>query len=146
MLSEIRVRVEISSAVTGNDGETTQGNSTCRGCLRRDAAGTLLTYTEEGESGKIFNRLEIGEGEVTVIRTGALSSRLTFRPGLRDVTVCRIPPLSFDFGVKTREVGIVVEERGLSLSLCFTSDFGGADSSTVLRICAREETVCCNPS
>lgn len=133
--SEIRVSVRETSRVTQQDGEAFELSTLSEGCLRPSPAGMLLTYTADAEGERIFNRVRISHGCVSVRRSGAVSLSLTLEKGRVEHTVYGVPPFSFDMTVTTESVEIAHRAAGeLSLRLRFRSVIGGAPQTTELVI------------
>jgi uncharacterized beta-barrel protein YwiB (DUF1934 family) len=134
-MADQKVLVRETSSITCSDGDVTDLSSLSPGCLRDCADGLLLTYTDDTEGGKVFNRVEISGERVSVRRTGAVSLSLTFEAGKTEHTVYGVPPFSFDMTVSTESVRVRREENGgLRIGLVFRSVVGGAPQTTHLNI------------
>lgn len=132
-MESVRMTVTETSRVIGADGEVSEMSCVAPGCLR----GGLLTYTTEADGAKVFHRVDLREnGRVTVTRSGAIVSELSFSVGERHSSLYRIPPFSFDMEIETRALSVAVGEAGASVHLCFSSRLGGAEQETELSILA----------
>ncbi len=132
---ELGVNVRETSTVTQADGDVTELSSLCTGCLRESRSGLLLTYTDQTEGGKVFNRVRISGDRVSVERTGAVSLSLTLESGRTEQTVYRVPPFAFDMTVTTESVTVTRKPNGgLCIKLVFGTVLGGAPQATELVI------------
>lgn len=141
---ELRVNVRETSSITAEDGDVTDLTSLSPGCLRETAAGLVLTYTQDSESGKIFNRVETTDHGLRITRSGAVELTLVLEPKRTEKTIYRVPPFSFDMLVTAEAVKIRREESGgLRIGLSFRSVVGGSAQTTrlVIRATPREEAV-----
>jgi uncharacterized beta-barrel protein YwiB (DUF1934 family) len=132
-MDDRKMRVSQVSRITGEDGETLVHKIEGEGCLR----GDLLTFTETAEQGaKVFHRISLGCGELTVRRTGAVVSTVRFAEGERDLSVYRIPPYASDMAVETERLELDRAGEGLSLRLVFRAEIGGSRQRTELCLTA----------
>lgn len=141
-MTDLKVTVRENSSVTGEDGDVTSITALCPGCLRENADGLLLTYTDTTEGGKVYSRVEIKGERVSVRRTGAVSLSLTFEVGRTERTLYEVPPFSFDMTVVTNAVRVRREgDGGLRIGLDFRSTVGGAEQTThlVIRATPKED-------
>ena len=135
-MADLKVNVRETSNITQADGEVTDLTSLSPGCLRECADGLLLPYTDTTEGGKVYNRVEIKGGRVSVRRTGAVSLSLVFEKGRTEHTIYGVPPFSFDMTVTTESLTVKREGTGeVRIGLVFRSTVGGAPQTT--RLCIR---------
>ncbi len=135
-----RVKLKIESSIDNltpaglPEGEPERNITECFGSLRIDGRRTSITYTEQTEGGAIRSEIICLDGQVSVIRSGAIESELCFTEGELHRSVYSIPPYKFDATVMAKRVRVDVSASGGSIDLLYNMTIGGAEKAARMKI------------
>lgn len=127
-MEETNVTITIKTLQRREEG-TESMTQRSEGILRREGEGWALTYREDQSSGLGDTRttLCLEEDRATLLREGALRSRMVFRPGTlcacRYATPCGELPMT----LHTLALEWELSEAGGSVFLVYRIQLGGAD-------------------
>ncbi len=118
-----------STLTSGDDTETM--TTTAAGKYAAVGDHITLSFWEANESGKVFTTLAFLRGgrRVHMKRRGGVKCEMIFDPKEECTSVYELPPLKFDFTVRSREVFVNLDENGGTVSLAYTREIGGDLSS-----------------
>ena len=134
------VEVKIESIIDNLDsaglpeGEAEKSRSTASGFLHIYNEKQLITFTENGEGGRIDSEIACEDGAVRVKRMGAIESDLCFKEGEHFVSVYSIPPYKFDADVLAKRVRVDIGTDGGNIDLLYNMKIGGAEKSARMKI------------
>ena len=120
------------------DGDTEETSVEATGTIAEADSALTLSYSETGEGGKVDTSVKISGDCVTVVRHGAIDSRLVFREGVTESSLYSVGPYSFDASVKTRRIRNELTGDGGRLTLFYTMTVGGAEKRVRMRIIAEK--------
>ena len=107
----------------------------CTGELHRADSGFVLTYTESEEGQSVDTSVIVGEeGEIRLIRRGAIDSELLFSEGGEYSTLYSVGPYKFDMTVRTKKIRCSLTEEGGTISLVYEMTLGGSTRLSRMRI------------
>ena len=138
MLKKVKLKIESVIDDLGPEGlpegEPDRSLSECFGSLRISDGRISITYTEKSEGGDIRSEIICLDGQVTVIRSGAIESELCFVEGEAHRSVYSIPPYRFDAEVRARRVRVDVSENEGRIDLLYNMTVGGAEKAARMKI------------
>ena len=138
MLKKVKLKIESTienlSAEGLPEGDCERNLSECFGSLHVTEGRSSITYTEKSEGGEIRSEIICTDGQVSVIRSGAIESQLCFIEGEVHKSVYSIPPYRFDASVKAKRVRVNISENGGSIDLLYNMTVGGAEKSARMKI------------
>ena len=138
MLKKVKLKIEsVIDNLTPEglpEGEPERAVSECLGSLRTDGARASLTYTEKSEGGDIRSEIICLEGQVTVIRSGAIESELCFIEGETHHSIYSVPPYKFDAAVRTKRVKVEISDNDGKIDLLYNMTVGGAEKAARMKI------------
>jgi uncharacterized beta-barrel protein YwiB (DUF1934 family) len=78
----VRSAVTLKVEVENRDGDAVSRQAfQCGGTVYQEENACFITYTEQGADGPVHNTLKVEEGQLTVIRHGAVRMTHVFQPG-----------------------------------------------------------------
>ena len=138
MLKKVRLKIEsVIDNLTPEglpEGDAEKSVSECFGSLRITDGQTNVTYTEKTESGDVHTMIICFDGQVNVMRSGAIESNLCFVEGETHSSIYSIPPYKFDATVKTKRVRVAISESEGAIDLIYNMTVGGAEKAARMKI------------
>ena len=124
------------------DGEKDVIELTTNGTLDRVGDGWKLCYHETEETGfeDTITQLEICDGKLTLVRSGAHPSMLILEKNQRHHCTYQTPYGAIDLGTFASEIRYKLDDRGGEIEFHYTLGFnGGISSAHVVHITVQEE-------
>lgn len=118
-------------------GEPEISISTLDGFMKIVDDEIIINYAETVEGDKVFTELRVEDDTVTLVRHGALESKLVFCVGEPYKTVYTAAGYSFDMLLTTKKIRSNLTKSGGELQLIYTMTVGGAAKSARMKITAR---------
>lgn len=138
MLKKVKLKIESVIDNLGpsglSEGEAEKSVSECLGSLRIADGRISLTYTEKSEGGEVRSEIVCLDGQVSVIRSGAIESELCFIEGKTHHSVYSVPPFKFDAQVMAKRVRVDVSEGEGHIDLLYNMTVGGAEKAVRMKI------------
>ncbi len=138
MLKKVKLKIESVIDNLGPsglpEGDAERSVSECLGSLRIADGRISLTYTEKSEGGDVRSEIICLDGQVSVIRSGAIESELCFIEGETHHSVYSIPPFKFDAQVRAKRVRVEVSEKEGQIDLLYNMTVGGAEKAARMKI------------
>lgn len=138
MLKKVKLKIESIIYDLGPqelpEGEPEKTVLECFGSLFITYGRTSITYTENSEGGSIRSEIICLDGQVTVIRSGAIESELCFVEGETHHSMYSIPPYKFDAVVEAKRVRVDINENEGTLDLLYNMEIGGAKKAARMKI------------
>ena len=138
MLKKVKLKIESTIYDLGPqelpEGEPEKTVLECFGSLFITYGRTSITYTENSEGGSIRSEIICLNGQVTVIRSGAIESELCFVEGETHHSMYSIPPYKFDAAVEAKRVRVDINENEGTLDLLYNMEIGGAKKAARMKI------------
>jgi len=135
------IRVESVIDNLGDDGlteSTERCDDTRPARIGEDKEKVIALYTEEGQGGRTDTRVTISEGEITVSRTGAITSIFVYKEGEVTESLYRIGSFAFDASIKTRKIRNNLTRPYGSVHILYDMTVGGAKKAVRMKITLRE--------
>lgn len=119
--------------------DTEKNELTARGILRQVPAGWRLSYEESSaESGKIQADLLAAEGRVTLVRRGAVRSKMVFAPGELHSAFYALGVGTLTMDIQTERMSVQLGTKGGWVELDYRILTEGAEvSQNRLHICVK---------
>ena len=132
----MEANITIHSVIENLDGtgECERTHSTALGELTFSLDGTTLSWRESGEGGDVDSTLTVSGKEVRVVRRGAIESSIILIEGKPSQSLYKMGPYVFDFSVLARRVKVTPSEDGLSATLIYEMNLGGAERLVKMKI------------
>ena len=114
------------------DGEEDVIELTTNGTLDRTENGWKLCYNETEATGMegTVTQLDIGEGRLTLVRSGTHPSMLVLEKNRRHHCTYQTPYGAIDLGTYASELSYNLDDHGGELEFRYTLDFNGCISSS----------------
>ena len=112
--------------------------TTSEGFFKTYEDRSVISYTESTEGGKVTTDITLAEGEITLLRRGAVVFDATFKEGEVYKTVYSVPPYSFDTEIKTKRIRADMTKAGGEIRLLYSMNIGGQEKSVRMKISARD--------
>lgn len=131
----MEANITIHSVIESRSGEVPERTEMrARGELSLEGGAARLVWRESGEGGEVNSTLTVLDGEVSVMRHGAIESTLVFREGERIESLYKMGPYSFDMSVTARRVRCALGEDSLSVTVIYAMVLGGAEQLVKMKI------------
>lgn len=119
--------ITIHSVIENLDGtgEAERTHTEVSGELSLSSSGANLAWREGTESGEVESLLTVSGDTVAVVRRGAIENSFTFKEGVRNESLYKIGPYSFDSSVTARRVKCALSSRGMSVTVIYEMELGG---------------------
>lgn len=138
MLKKVKLKIEsVIDNLTPEglaEGDPEKSLSECFGSLRITDGRIGVTYTEKSDGGDIHTMIACYDGQVDVIRTGAIESNLCFIEGEIHKSIYSIPPYKFDATVEAKRIRIAITEKEGTIDLLYNMTIGGAEKTARMKI------------
>jgi uncharacterized beta-barrel protein YwiB (DUF1934 family) len=135
--------IVIHSVIENADGtgEVERSETRAAGSIILTEHGARLAWREVSEGGETESELTVSGDTVSVVRRGAIESSFTFEEGKDSESLYKIGPYAFDARVKARRVRVAVSDGGISVTVVYDMELGGAERLVKMKIRAdvREE-------
>ncbi len=120
--------IVIHSVIENSDGtgELERAHTETAGELSFTEDGARLSWRETNEGGSTESTLTVAGDTVSVVRRGAIENTFNFKEGVSSESLYKAGPYSFDSCVKTRRVRATVGENGVSVTVIYDMELGGA--------------------
>ena len=134
----IRTLSEIENLLPSGlaDGEPERAEVCCDGFFKIENDGYSISYSENGENGRVISDITVATEKITVRRRGAIESDMTFSEGLVDRSLYRISQYSFDVVIKTVKIRNNLTRDGGRVDIYYNMNIGGADKRVRMVITA----------
>ena len=116
------------------DGEPEITETASCGFMHFSEEQITLTYTENGEGGRVFTDITVLGKGVTVKRRGAIESEMLFSEGVTHDSIYEVTPYKFDITVTARKIRNSLTKDGGILDMFYNMKIGGADKSARMKI------------
>ena len=116
------------------DGEPEITETSASGFIHYKDDEITLTYTENGEGGRVFTDITVIGKAVTVKRRGAIESEMLFSEGVTHDSIYEVTPYKFDVTVTARKIRNSLTKDGGILDMFYNMKIGGADKSARMKI------------
>lgn len=123
----IPMRITVESEIVSGGGSQTVRH-TSRGCLKRAAGVSTLTYSEKEAGGDaVFTTLTFRSParSLHLKRRGGVRCEILFDPHVPHTTCYEVPPYRFDLTVHSRIVEAEMDEHGGRVRLEYDREVGG---------------------
>ena len=137
-----KVKLNISSVIENlddsglADGDIERDSVSCTGDLISSCQNHTISYLEKREGGEVRCSISQTPSGITVKRSGAVESEMSFALGKSYKTLYRVPPFSFDMTIETIRLSGNLSENGGEISLLYKMVVGGAAKKVKMRIAA----------
>lgn len=112
---------------------------TTEGTLTVSDRGMRLGFTESYDSDVITSTLYILDGSVRLLKKGAIEADMRFSEGVREKTLYRVGPYSFDMLIETKRIRSTLGKDGGELSLLYSMNVGGQEKNVRMKITAKRK-------
>lgn len=131
-MDERRVRIQIVSRMTDEDGAVRETKHARHGTLCEDGGGVTLHYeeTQDGERARVT--LSAWDGGARMTRRGTMDAEMAFAPGERREGAYATPYGEIPVATDTRRVALARGERGGELRLEYDLYAGGERASSAV--------------
>ena len=132
----MEANITIHSVIENLDGtgECERTHTEAIGELSFSLSGARLFWRESSEGGEVESELTASADVVRVLRRGAVESSLTLKEGERSESLYKMGPYAFDFSVLARRVKASLSEDGLSVTVIYEMNLGGAERLVKMKI------------
>ncbi len=116
-------------------GDPEMHESTVCGSMKITDGEIRLSYSEQTEGGTVHSHVLAAGEEVTVLRSGAVSSTMIFSAGKKHTSVYEVLPYKFDMTVETLKIrNELFKENQGELEILYNMTVGGASRRAKLLI------------
>ena len=132
----MEANITIHSVIENLDGtgECERTHAEALGELSFSLDGAKLVWRETSEGGDVESCLTVSADTVKVVRGGAIESSLILSEGKRTESIYKMGPYAFDFSVMARRVKTALSEDGLSVTVIYEMNLGGAERLVKMKI------------
>lgn len=116
------------------EGDAEKSVSQCVGVMHRGDGRTSLTYNEQVEGSSLRTEIICLEGQVEVVRSGAIESAFCFIEGVTTRSVYSIPPYKFDAEIRAKRVRVALQGCEGEIDLLYDMTVGGAKKAARMKI------------
>ena len=144
-MADVKLSITVNSVIDNlsdaglPDGEPEINIFTTDGTLALIDGGYLITFTEEQDGGSATTNLDVYEGGVRLVKSGAITSEMRFSEGEVWSTLYCVGPYSFDMVVRTKKIRNSVTECGGDLQLIYTMNVGGQEKNVRMKISSKRK-------
>lgn len=134
--------ITIHSVIENLDGtaDTERTHTETVGRFSLTADGACLAWQEKNEDSEVESQLFVVGDTVKAERHGSIESSLTFTEGKRFESLYKIGPYAFDCAVTARRVKSTLSEGGISVTVVYEMELGGAVRLVKMKIRADVKT------
>ena len=145
MQEKIKLSITVNSVIDNltdaglPDGDPEINIFTTAGTMVVADEGKILSFTETSEGGEATSTLVITDGDVHLVKTGAIESDMLFTEGACTKTLYHVGPYAFDMTINTKRIRNSLTSEGGELQLIYSMNVGGQKKNVRLKISAKRK-------